>query len=232
MSRKVILFIHGISGHPNQFRFIIECVPEGIEKSIMLLKGHGGSVDDFSRATMRDWQAQVDEAIDRLNREFDEIYVAAHSMGTLFALQRAGRQEVKRLFLLAVPLKVGFKLLPFFVKTKNMFLASLKKNDGEFDSCYGIKADFRVWKYAGWIPNYLSLLREIKKTREMVRGGMKLNKKCTVFQSAKDEMVHPVSYEYLRELDADVTMLENSSHYEYSPEDLNKIVNGFKKWLE
>lgn len=230
MDKKVILFIHGIAGHPNQFGNLTGSVPEGTEMYMLLLKGHGGSVDDFSRATMNDWQLQVDETIESLRKDFDEIYIAAHSMGTLFALQRAARSEIKGLFLLAVPLKVRFKLIPFFVKTKNMFRSALAKNK-EFDACYGIEADFRVWKYIGWIPNYLSLLGEIKKTREMVRGGMRLNKKCMIFQSMKDEMVHPISFEYLKALDADVTMLENSAHYEYSAEDLNKIINGFKRWL-
>lgn len=231
LDKKVILFIHGIAGHPNQFRMLTGSVPVGTEMCVMLLKGHGGSVDDFSRATMEDWQNQVDEAIERLKKEFDEIYVAAHSMGTLFALQRADRPEIKKLFLLAVPLKVRFKPLPFFSKTKNMLSAVLQKNGADFDPCYGIEADLRFWKYLGWIPNYLSLLREIKKTREMVRNGMKLNKKCTVFQSLKDEMVHPVSFEYLQETDAEVTMLENSTHYEYGAEDLEKIKTAFKLWL-
>ncbi len=232
MNKRVILFIHGIAGHPDQFNILTGSVPEGTAKSVMLLKGHGGSVDDFSRASMKDWQTQVDEAIDSLKKEFEEIYVAAHSMGTLFALQRAGRPEIRGLFLLAAPLKVRFKLLPFFAKTKNMFISALRRKGGNFEPCYGIEADLRVWKYIRWIPNYLSLLREIKKTREMLRGGMKLNKKCVAFQSLKDEMVNPASFEYLREIGADVTMLENSAHYEYSAEDLTEIINGFKRWLE
>ncbi len=232
LNKRVILFIHGIAGNPNQFNILTGSVPEGTEKSIILLKGHGGSVDDFSRASMKDWQAQVDEAIDSLKKEFEEIYVAAHSMGTLFALQRADRPEIKGLFLLAVPLKVRFKLLPFFAKTKKMFVSALRGKGDNFEPCYGIEADFRVWKYIRWIPNYMSLLSEIKKTREMVRSRMKLNKKCIVFQSLKDEMVDPVSFEYLREIDTDVTMLETSAHYEYSAEDLAKIINGFKRWLE
>ncbi len=57
--KKVILFIHGFAGHPNQFKLFYPEIPDGYDYHALLLAGHGGSVDDFGRASMKEWQNQV-----------------------------------------------------------------------------------------------------------------------------------------------------------------------------
>jgi len=48
--KKVILFIHGFAGHPNQFKLFYPEIPDGYDYHALLLAGHGGSVDDFRQS--------------------------------------------------------------------------------------------------------------------------------------------------------------------------------------
>jgi carboxylesterase len=230
--KKVILFIHGFAGHPNQFKLFYPEIPDGYDYRALLLAGHGGSVDDFGRASMKEWQNQVDESMVELSEKYDEIYVVAHSMGTLFAMQRARVHNVKALFLLAVPLYIRVSLLPFLGKLRMIIRASRDSVHSTYDPCSGVEADMRFWKYLKWIPNYVSLSKESRKTRALVESKPWTGKKCVIFQSAHDELVSSKSEKLLTGLGCDVDILENSSHHQYSQTDGEKLVQAFHAWLK
>ena len=87
-----VLFVHGISGTPNHFRQRIaleEMVSPGWSVYNLLLDGHGKGAEDFSRSSMEKWRSQVRRAFEDLAKNHDRVMIAAHSMGTLFALQLA-----------------------------------------------------------------------------------------------------------------------------------------------
>ncbi len=230
-AKKAILFIHGIAGHPNQFNLFYPVIPDGYDVRSLLLAGHGGSVDDFGKATMQVWQDQVDQIIRELSEKGEEIYLAAHSMGTLFALQRAQNPHIKALFLLAVPLYVRVSPLPFLGKCRMIVRASLGRSPAALDPCYGVEADSRFWKYLKWIPIYLSLLKEIRKTRALVGNKPWFGKKCVIFQSARDELVSSKTEKLLATLGCDVDILPGSSHHRYSQMDGEKLIQAFREWL-
>ncbi|MGI6578666.1 MAG: alpha/beta hydrolase [Saccharofermentanales bacterium] len=230
IQNKVILFIHGIVGHPDQFQDFYPVIPDDYAKYVILLKGHGGSADDFGKAKMRDWQNQVDVALTELSQNFSEIYIVAHSMGTLFTLQRINNPKIKGAFLLAVPLKIKLKIKPLFAQIKRMI--DYKKNpSGSFEPCYGIEPDLRFWKYLKWIPNFLALLKEIRKTGQILRNDFSVNKKIIIFQSANDEVVNLKTTQLLHNAGLQVNILNNSNHYQYSSSDLNRILHGFAELL-
>lgn len=231
-AKKVILFIHGIVGHPNQFNLLYPVIPDGHDYHSILLAGHGGSVDEFSGVTMQEWQDQVDQSIFELSRKYDEIYIVAHSMGTLFALQRAQKSSIKALFLLAVPLYARVRLLPFLRKVRMIAQARLCRSHREIDPCYGVKPDVRFWKYIKWIPIYRSLLKEIRNTRTLVENKPWSGKNCVIFQSANDELVSSKTEKLLIALGCDVGILANSSHHRYSKADGEKLVQAFREWLK
>ena len=83
-----ILFIHGILGKPDYFNPFLPLVPAGWTVKNILLKGHGGSVRDLAAASMAEWKQQVHEALSHLRADHAHVYIAAHSMGTLFAIRR------------------------------------------------------------------------------------------------------------------------------------------------
>ena len=63
---KAILFIHGILGTPNHFRAFVPLVPEDVTVYNILLDGHGKGVRDFSKTSMRKWEAQIAAAVKEL----------------------------------------------------------------------------------------------------------------------------------------------------------------------
>ena len=105
-----VLFVHGIVGTPNHFITqipLVDLVPENWSVYNVLLDGHGKGVEDFSRTSMKKWKEQVWRIFEQLAEEHDRVIIAAHSMGTLFAMQLAilHPEKVPFLFLVAVPMR-------------------------------------------------------------------------------------------------------------------------------
>lgn len=227
-----VLFIHGIAGTPRHFAPFLPLVPEDCSVVNLLLPGHGGTVQDFSRASMAAWEAQVQLAVQELAAVHGRIFLAAHSMGTLFAIEQAIREpKVKGLFLLAVPLRLRLRR-QLAINSAKVFFDRIDPADAvalAARDCYGIARDPNVLHYLGWIPRYLELFRKIRETGALLP---QLNTPGTVFQSARDEMV---SSKALRELEAakslSVTVLPDSTHYYYAPEDREKLEAQFRQFL-
>ncbi|HHU53212.1 MAG TPA: hypothetical protein GXZ43_03935 [Clostridiaceae bacterium] len=228
--QKVILFLHGILGHPNQFQDFYPVIPNDYEKHTILLNGHGGSVDDFSKAKMQDWQNQVDFTLTELSQKYSEIFIVAHSMGTLFTLQRINNPKIKAALLLAVPLKIKFKIKSFFAKIKSM-IDYQRNPSGSFNPCYGIEPDLRFWKYLKWIPNFRSLFKEIRKTNKIMRNDFTVDKKVIILQSANDELVSLKTKQILENAGLQVNLLKNSSHNQYGSSDLKHLLVSFAELL-
>ena len=92
-SKTAILFIHGIVGTPNHFNEFVSLVPESFSVYNLLLEGHGKGVKDFSNASMKKWEAQVDSVVKELSLTHEKIYIVAHSLGTLLAIDQAVKNK-------------------------------------------------------------------------------------------------------------------------------------------
>lgn len=66
--RIAILFIHGILGTTSHFEPFLSLVPPNWSICNLSLKGHGGSVKDFSQASMTEWKQQVKNVIEELQK--------------------------------------------------------------------------------------------------------------------------------------------------------------------
>jgi len=218
-STSVVLFIHGIQGSPDQFEFLYDSVPAHWSIVNILLDGHGGSVKDFSRTSMKKWKAQVQEVTDNLAARYDEILIVGHSMGTFFAMDSARRlpEKVKGLFMLATPLVISVKPRAG-INSMRVVLTSPPDRSPVIVAArkaYSIEQDKRLWRYLGWIPRYLELFRESKRQRMLIA---ELKTPCRVFQSANDELVSLRSCRYIeRNPDIVLTKLPGSGHFYYPP---------------
>lgn len=227
-----VLFVHGILGTPNHFEEFIPLVPEAYSVVNLLLDGHGKGVEDFSDTSMEKWKKQVTVAVDALSETHKNIFIVAHSMGCLFAMEQALRNpRVKALFLLAVPLRLFLK--PAMVSNSlRVYLGKIKPEDARGMASlntYGVENDKRFWKYFGWIPRFLELFREIRNTRKVL---IQLKTPCWCFQSCMDEMVSVKTAELLKSVDAArVWMLEKSSHFYYDPADRQYLMEQFSAFL-
>ena len=231
-AQAAVLFVHGIVGTPNHFAEFVSRVPGEISVYNLLLDGHGGSVRDFSHTSMQKWEEQVKNAVDELYLTHSKIYIVAHSMGTLFAIDRAIENEaVNGLFLLAVPLKIAPK--PRMVSNLcKVYFDKIRPDDEVAQAakrCYGIAQDQNPFHYLGWLPRYLELFAKARKTRKRIQ---ELQTPCRVYQSARDELVSGASAKWLlRNENLSVVLLQNSGHYYYTPEDFDFLLNEFENFL-
>ncbi len=231
-ARAAILFVHGIVGTPNHFADFVSLVPGEVSVYNILLDGHGGSVRDFSHTSMQKWERQVRDAVNELSLTHTAVYIVAHSMGTLFAIDRAIENEaVKGLFLFAVPLKIAPK--PRIVANLcKVYFNKIKPDDVvalAAKRCYGIAQDRNPFHYFGWIPRYLELFAKVREAR---RRFQLLQTPCTAYQSAKDELVSVASAKLLKKNETiAVVELKNSGHYYYEPTDFALLLSEFETFV-
>lgn len=231
-SNIAILFIHGIVGTPNHFNEFVSLVPQSISVYNLLLDGHGKEVKDFSKTSMKKWEAQVASVVEELSLTHEKIYIFAHSLGTLLAIDQAIKsKKVFKLFLLAVPLRLSLK--PKMASNSlKVYFDKISSDDYEAlaaKKCYGIKKDKNPFHYIGWIPRFLELFAKIRKTRQVVNL---LNTNCLVFQSKNDEMVSRSSKKYFENKpNVLVKELKKSGHYYYDKEDFEFLISEFNKML-
>ena len=231
-AKTAILFVHGIVGTPNHFIDFVSLVPNSISVYNLLLDGHGKGAKDFSRSSMKKWEAQVFATVESLGRAHEKIIIVAHSMGTLLAVEQAIKnKKVCKLFLLAVPLRitVKFKMITNLLK---VYFGKISEKDylalAAQRSC-GIKIDKNPFNYIGWIPRYIELFSKIRKIRGEVKN---LNLPCFVYQSGRDEMISRKSVKYLNANSFIIVKgLQNSGHYYYAKNDLDFLFSEFKQML-
>ncbi len=230
MTRTAILFIHGILGKPDYFDFLMPSVPSDITVERILLDGHGGRVRDFSEAAMSTWREQVSRAVAALSKVHERIIIAAHSMGTLFAIQEAVAGHADCLFLLNPPLRL--RLTRRFFSTPVEILRNRITPDDLITQAacdaYSIEYDANILHYFGWIPRYLELFAEIARTRRIMP---QLTVPAIVFLSAHDEMVSPDSCKYFKHPTSKIIHLAESGHYYYTDDDKHTIISEFATML-
>lgn len=232
-SRTVILFVHGILGTPNHFNNLIRAVPDEWAIYNILLDGHGKTVDDFAAATMEKWKGKVHQLVSELSVRYENIVIAAHSMGTLFAISETlDNKKIKKLFLINVPLKVSVKPRIMANSFKVIF-GKIRPDDVigvATQNAYSITPDRRLWKYLKWIPNYLALFSEIRSTRKKIA---QIQVPCFVFQSVEDELVAVSAVKYFRGNDRiKCRLLPRSGHFYYEESDAAFMLKVFRQFCE
>ncbi len=231
-SSHAILFIHGIVGSPDHFQDFYDRVPADWSIRSVLIEGHGGTARQFSRSSMVRWKEQISQAVDDLAASHSSILITGHSMGTLLAIEQAIRapDRVKGLFLLAVPLKARMT----WAATSQSIRVALdlnSRNDPVLEaakSAYSIHPDRRVWRYLGYVPRYLELLKVM---RETIQEIPRLQVPARVFMSRSDEIVSPRSAAYLSVNPLiDLDWLEHSDHKYYPQEDKDILLGDFARF--
>ena len=230
-SRCAVLCVHGILGHPCFFDFLLPLVPHDWSVTNILLKGHGGSVKDFSAASMSEWKGQVRVEAEKLRKNNDKLIIVAHSMGTLFAIREAMEGNADALFLMNTPLKIRITRRLLSTPFKVLF-GNAKKEDKWTQAAlaaYGIECDANPLHYIGWIPRYLELFAEIRSVRKILS---QLTVKTQVYLSVHDEMVSPVLEKLFAEChNVKVKVLPTSGHYYYSDRDTGMLQDDFRRFI-
>lgn len=223
-----LLCIHGIIGTPRHFDFLLPSVPESWTIHNILLIGHGGSMTDFATATMEQWKRQTAQELESLSEHCSSIYILAHSMGCLFAVDAALQYPtVKGLFLLAPPmapqvspamvrngLRVAFHRIP---QEDQRAAATLR-------AC-SITTTARLWEYLRWLPNYRALFREIRAARPRLK---QVTVPVWAYISDRDELVAKRAARYIpTDAPWHSTHLPRSGHFYYPAEERQLLERDF-----
>ena len=223
-----VLFIHGIVGTPDHFRLLIpleKLVPENWSVHNVLLPGHGGTADDFSASSRDAWKRHVWNAFHELAKDHERIIIAAHSMGTLFALRLAVEypERIPFLFLLGVPLRPHLRIGMAVASVRMVF--GVLPGDHVLWKAGGVKLTRKIWKYLGWVPRFLDLFKEIYETEKILD---QLDVPCVAWQSKKDELVSNLTWKVLKKHNIiDLRSLPNSTHYCYDTSEMDEILADF-----
>ena len=216
---NAVLFLHGIAGSPGHFRDLVPVIPEAFSVYGILLDGHSGKMENFSRSSMKKWKTQVSATLADLFARHEKVVIVAHSMGTLFAIQAAidHPDKIPALFLLAVPTRPWVR---FSTWVTALQVAFGKRNTPSTQAMAGetaLELTPMLWKYIGWAPRMAELLWECSRVRRILP---RLATPAEVFQSQVDELVSIRSCKDLIHPHMQVTVLRNSGHFVSGPEDI------------
>lgn len=217
--RNAVLLIHGIAGSPAHFRDLVPVIPESFSVYNILLDGHSGALDNFSRSSMSKWKTQVQTVLRGLFEIHDQVVIVAHSMGTLFAIQAAIEhpEQIPRLFLLNVPTRPWVRLSTWYTSLRVAFGKLDRPADRAMRGETALELTPKLWKYIGWAPRMIELLCECSRTRKILPM---LTVPTQAFQSRIDELV---SFRSCKDLAnhsfITSSVLEHSGHFVYSPAD-------------
>lgn len=226
-----IVFIHGIVGNNQIFDVLRPIVPDDYEIKFIDLKGHGGDALAFSRASMSQWRAQVEEAVAEMSGQCDVIIGVGHSMGCLLLMEQAVNDRLSGLFLLNPPLSIRLSVSLFSNALR--VATGLVKNNPVVQAAkdaYGVSLDYNPFHYYGWPKRYAELFMAIRRVRENVLPQIRVPIKAIL--SASDEMVSPTSEKYFaKQGSASTVLLPGSTHYYYSDKDRETICKEFVSFL-
>lgn len=231
-ARVAVLCVHGIMGTPNHFRDLVPLIPDNFSVYNIVIDGHCGTVKDFGTSSMKRWEDCVANAVSELLRDHEEIYVLAHSMGTLLTIEQGMKEpRISRYFCLSVPIKVGVRARMFNIARK-VYFKRIPENDIVTLSgreCYGIADTKNIFMYLTWIPRFLELFKKIDQIRKSLGS---FNTPCTAYQSRLDELVSPKSIKILEnESNMRVVELEKSTHIYYDRDEMEYLKKEFLKFL-
>lgn len=220
-STHAVLMLHGITGTPDHFEMFYPLIPADWSVHALLLEGHGGSVLDFGTSSMARWKAQVHARMEELLATHQYVCIAAHSMGTLFALQLSLEypDRIPQLFLLGSPMRVHMPLSTSVMSLRLALGMVDRKNQSALDMERTFSITPSPWLplYITWAPRFLELLGEIWQTRKLLP---QITVPTLVFQSKNDELVHFSSRkDFVGYPVITCYHLMNSGHFGYGPED-------------
>lgn len=228
-----ILLIHGVVSTPRHFDWLLPSLPEDAEIHCVLLAGHGGSVEDFSNATMKQWHQQIDETILALEKPGRRIIVIGHSLGSLLALYAAQKYEsIRGMILLNIPLAPWVKP-PMVSRCLRFPFGKIRVDDPRDMRCYqdlGTVLEPKLWKYVGWTTNMVALLKLARHCRNI---PAKLSIPCYAYLDTDDELVSLHSAKWLQHI-PNVTLryLDHYGHFAYKDTDQEIIIQDLNTLLK
>ncbi|MHA6253021.1 alpha/beta hydrolase [Oceanobacillus sp. CAU 1775] len=158
------LLIHGYTGGPYEIGPLAEYLDEQTDWQIEVptLPGHGKELD-LKDVSFEDWIKAAENALEKLTKTYDTIYIVGFSMGGMIAAYLAAKYNVTKLVLLATAGKyLDFKQIRLDIHEvikdsvrgeleNNMIYNHYKKKLGQVP----LKANFEFLKLVNFTRPYL-----------------------------------------------------------------------------
>lgn len=234
-SRQAIIFIHGIIEGPKQFRRLAQIAYEmGYSVNILLLPGHGGNGYAFAKTSYRKWVEYVTKQVRKMKKQYDEILFVGHSMGALLTICEiaANDHQIIASVLIDPPIKIHI--------WPRVVAGAIKIGVGDIKPWEGYtRAEYRAISvdktsglgYLGWFIRYCELFVLIRYTKKQI---YKIQKPLLLIFAKKDEFVSLKSKRYFKNSSSLIqeVILEDSGHFCYNHDDLVRLEQLFKKFIE
>lgn len=89
-ARGLVVFIHGFMGSPRHFYELMGQIGDnGYSVLTVLLPGHGGTREEFSRCRASHWRSHIARILEQCTERYDKVFLIGHSMGGLLSLEAA-----------------------------------------------------------------------------------------------------------------------------------------------
>ncbi len=228
-----VFMVHGIMSTPRHFDFILPYIPDDVSVCNILLDGHGSTVRDFSKTSMKKWKNQVRLHLTELCKTHSKVLVIGYSLGTLLTMELADEfKEIKALVLLNSPLRVFVR--PVMVKRALKFSFNKLNHDNIVELAtyndVSIELTPYLWRYFSTVPRFLELL---KLCRDMRPVAERVGVPVYAFFGKKDELVSIKSSDYfLKNKNATVHSFDVSGHFYYEDEFQEQVIYSVKSFLD
>lgn len=210
--KPVFLLIHGFTGHPASWSWMQEQLRQaGFDTYAPTLSGHGTTPAALSWVRYQDWLDDVEQAFEKVQAEYETVFVAGLSMGGALSLYLAQKYDFKGLVCLATPVRVApWKALAF--RAVSLFKKWTYKKDGPDIHDRAARSIMRSYdaypRRAG--KEFLKLIRRVN------RGLNHVTVPILIMHSRQDHTI-PVDnarylYEHVASEHKKIVLLENSYH--------------------
>lgn len=233
-AEKLIVFIHGFMGSPDQFLYLADAVyNRGCSYLSILLPGHGVSSREFSKFGARDWQQHVQSELLKVRDRYSKIYLVGHSMGGLISLNASllTDNKIAGVFLLSTPLKINYTAQSIKLRLKLL----LYKKDHKVKSAY-LKATSIINSGSFINPLYLKPLIHFYKLVGITKKNLEeVFVPVCIVHSKYDETTSFKSsallYEGLSNTKRTVIKLQNSWHAFFTDDEREVICNALLDFI-
>ena len=222
-ANTIVLCVHGIQGSPRQFQWLVECLPEQVDYTCVLLPGHGETTREFRSIGARDWIEYVVDCYRKLCAKYDRVIYVGHSMGCLLGIIAAKETGSSQpMLFLACPLS----LHPTVRYFSNNLKAVGQGNDSDPYVSAAREANSVIskhaWSYLLCLKPYWGLLRLIHAAKTALRQIPDL--RAVLVHSQADEIVSAKSLLFFANLpNATSYNLPGCGHFYYSREGRHQI---------
>lgn len=207
-----VVLIHGYTGSPAEMDLLARALQrEGYGVECPLLAGHGTCLADLIPVEPHQWLTQIEDVVDRLQRQGQSVVVGGLSLGSILALQLARRRpSIQGVITYSPPIISGDRRA-WVAPLLSRLVASVPRPPDDFVDPTTAE---RIWTYDRW-PSRCSV-RVLELIADTRRHLSEVTQPLLVMASRRDRVIttHGVNRlcERVSSRSVQLQWLENSGH--------------------